>query len=245
MKKNLRISDEWEYYPTRINEKLSSNRVDLKALELEPEAKHTYYIRLPYHQDALGLPQASEMERLATQEELIEDELIAANLDLFHVGTMSSDGVLNLFYVSKVKMDFETIVGKIMTTLQIQSFVAGSFYDDHYDLYKTSLYPTIYDFNTINNRNICMQLEALGNKLETKRDTDFYFRFDTIEDGAKFMQSLEDTFSLISSDKDPNGKVIIHIGAQCITTFQNMNALTAQLIHDAQSFNGHFDGWGI
>ena len=149
---------------------------------------------------------------------------------------------MDLFYVSENEIDWDAITKEMMTSTH---YVSGSFMDDNYALYDTSLFPSIYDFNAIQNRNLCMQLEQNGLNPELPRPIDFYFNFPTQEDATQFIQTLNPKFEIVNGDFSDDGTYILQINLSLPPTFPNMNTLTTQLLKGAQEFNGAFDNWGI
>ena len=238
---SITLSNSWEYYPVTLNEDLASIRVDLEAKKLLPSAVHTHYVRLGYDASETGMPTPDEVERLNRLEDILEAQLLLTN-DIYHVGTILSQGIMDLFYVSEYSHQWENIV---KTILPNENHASGSFENDDYALYDTSLYPSIFDFNTIQNRNLCMRLEQNGLNPELPRPIDFYFNFPTQEDATQFIQTLNPKFEIVNGDFSDDGTYILQINLSLPPTFPNMNTLTTQLLKGAQEFNGAFDNWGI
>lgn len=241
LRNRITLSDSWEYYPVTLNEDLASIRVDLLAKESLPSAVHTHYIRLGYDTSDNGMPTPDEVTRLNDLEDLIEARLLLIN-DVYHVGTILSQGIMDLFYVSENMLDWASLVKSILPQ---ENHAAASFGNDEFSLYDTSLYPSIYDFNTIQNRNLCMQLEQNAISLELERPIDFYFTFNSKENAERFIQTLNPKFAVVNADVSDENTYIIQINLTLQPTFSNMNVLTAQLMKASLSFDGSFDGWGI
>lgn len=235
------LSDSWEYYPVTLNEDLAIIRVDLLAKQTLPEAIHTHYIRIGYDAEENGMPTPDEVLRLNEIEDQIEAKLLNIE-DIYHVGTILSQGIMDLFYVSENTHQWSETVHSFFANIQ---HVANSFENDQYSLYDTSLYPSIYDFNTIKNRNLCMQLEQNAISPEIERPIDFYFSFDNKPSVNDFIQTLNPKFEIVNVDESDDHKFILQINLTLPPTFANMNALTAHLLKSVLEFDGQFDGWGI
>lgn len=244
MKETLYLSQHHESFPTIIEGNPALIRLDLKAKELAPSAVHTYYLRLPYQISEEGYPSESEMNRLAAQTILIEDAIMEQDLDLYAVGSLMYGGVDTMIYVSEVVYDAKTIFSSIMEMLDIKNYAAGEFIDDNWAFYDQSLYPSIYDFNTIRNRNQCMQLETMINTSHAF-PIDFYFAFTQLESAQGFMADINQSFELVSSETDQNGNIIIQLNASMAPTFKNMNIMTQTLIQSSLVHDGEFTGWGV
>lgn len=237
----ITLSDSWEYYPVTLNEELATIRVDLLAKETLATAIHTHYIRIGYDTNDLGMPEEEELNRLNAIEDKIEAYLLQKE-DIYHIGTILSQGLMDLFYVSENEIDWDAITKEMMTSTH---YVSGSFMDDNYALYDTSLFPSIYDFNAIQNRNLCMQLEANGINPQIAIPIDFYFQFPTKEDGIAFTQALNPKFEIVNFELSDANEHILQINLALPPSFANLNALTSELLRSALSFNGSFDSWGI
>lgn len=241
LRNRITLSDSWEYYPVTLNEDLASIRVDLLAKETLPTAVHTHYIRIGFDTSDNGMPTPDEVNRLNELEDLIEAKLLLAD-DIYHVGTILSQGIMDLFYVSEALIDWKSTVKIILPDL---NHVADTFENDAYSLYDTSLYPSVYDFNTIQNRNLCMQLEQNAMSPEIERPIDFYFTFPLKEQAESFVQTLNPKFEIVNASLSDDQKFILQINLVLPPTFPNMNVLTTQLLKGALEFDGVFDGWGI
>lgn len=237
----ITLSDSWEYYPVTLNDAIASIRVDLLAQQTLPTAVHTHYLRLPYRASDNGMPIPEDLDRLSSLEDAIEAHLLLTD-DVYHVGTILSQGVMDLFYVSENMLDWPALCEKVLGTA---THASSSFENDAFSLYETSLYPTVYDFNTIQNRNLCMQLEQSGVALELERPIDFYFTFPTQAQAESFAQTLNPKFEIVNADVSDSHEFILQINLTLPPTFPNMNTLTTQLLKGCLLEEGSFDGWGI
>lgn len=244
MKENLYLSMYHESYPTIIDGHKALIRVDLKAKEVAPLAVHTYYLRLPYDMGLDGIPSETEMTRMSAETVLIEDALMSAEAPISSVGSMMYNGIDTHVYVSEQELDAHQLFDPILETLNIKNYACGAFINDNWSFYDETLYPTIYDHNTIINRNQCMQLETMINTTVAV-PIDFYFSFKAIDAAQNFMSEIASTFELVSSETDQNNLIRIQLNATIAPTFKNMNIMTQTLIKASMDHDGDFIGWGV
>ncbi len=244
MKETLYISESFESYPTIIDGYKGLIRVDLKAQELKPEAIHTYYLRLPYIiEDGMDVPDEKELNRLSAQTLMIEEALLKLDKPVYAIGSLMFGKIDTLIYVSEVEMEASELFDEALASIGIKHYAAGAFINDQWSFYQDNLYPSIYDINTINNRNKCRELETLVNPT-IAWPIHFTLGFETIEKAQSFLKEISVAFELVNSQWDEMDFKVI-VGASIVPSFQNMNMITQTLIQAANISQGQLLDWQL
>ena len=235
-------SSNWEFFPSMVNDKLSSIRLDLEAKKLGIEFQHTLYLRFPYEKNDKGLPTTRELDTLNGLEDLVNDELLQVSNDIYMIGSMVSNGHFDLFYVSSSVPSWDTIINRILNDKIKRSYACGLFEDDHWSFYDDTLYPNKFDFSGIYNRNMCLGLEAQGFDLEKERTLIFDMHFKEEHVISHFLKDISKTFEIVSLVAEDDG-YLLKLSLSMPPTFANVNAITAQLIRMGESHQGSYVMW--
>ena len=235
-------STHWEFFPSMVNGHLSSIRLDLEARELGNDFKHTLYLRFPYLKNDKGLPTTQELDALNLLEDLVNDELLRLNDDIYMVGSMVSNGYFDLFYVSSFVPSWDGMLNQILNEKIKRPHASGVFEGDQWSLYDETLYPNKFDFSGIYNRNMCLGLEEQGFDLEKKRALIFDIHFAEEHVVSHFVKHLSDAFQIVSLVGQEDG-FLLKLSLLMPPTFANVNAITAELIRLSESHHGDYIMW--
>lgn len=241
--------EEWDFYLSNIDDKLSSLLVDLGLHQIAPikDKPNVVWISIKMNNPREdGLSSSEESNLLAE----IEDHLvnkIHSRFNSIYVGRLTSDGHRNLYFYFGDTTLYDKALSEVMVAYPRYKFDYGSKVDKEWGGYLDFLYPAPQQFQSIQNRRVIEQLERAGDKLTKPREVDHWLFFKLESDRALFLTKIKaDGFTIVDKDYDRKlGELPYRLRIKRIDKV-DWNSVDDYVIHLwklATECNGDYDGW--
>jgi uncharacterized protein (TIGR01619 family) len=241
--------EDWDFYFTNVDDKLSSIAVDLGLASIAPiqDQKNVCWVSIKMldpRED--GLSSNGESGILGD----IEDELaekMKAKHSATHVGRLTSDGNRDIyFYLCDITLVDQTI-SDVMISHPKYSFDYGTKGDEKWSGYFDFLYPLPQQFQSIQNRRVIDNLEKGGDKLTKERPVDHWIYFITEQDKRQFWDRIKNEgFKIVTDDHDKSlgeNPYRLHISRVDKVDQNSVDEYVIHLWKLAGELNGDYDGW--
>lgn len=244
------MSEKWDFYFSRVNDKLASLFVDLGIRESAPDKSHPWlvwvwvYFQRPTED---GFCDRTEGEVFAE----IEDALTASVEHAVEgrlVGRITSDGHREFYFYAPTFVGFDEAVAAGMQRFGGYQWDAGSNHDPEWDQYLNLLYPTPNDWQRIKNRHVIEQLEEMGDPLEKARPVYHWAYFAVESSSQQFAAAVRDLGYTVTDHRRLENKKDARIWGVKFERVDNadlnsINRITLELFQLAGSLGGDYDGW--
>lgn len=241
------MTDNWDFYFLKVDDKPASIYVDLGARDdaPNPELPHMAYVRL--HMNAPrddGLSSREEFDTLAA----IEDALTAALLDpeTEYVGRCTTDSCRDFFFYVSRPQTWSSRVATCMRAFGDYRYAADTRDEPDWSSYFSYLYPSDADRQTIENRRVCEALKQNGDTLLAPREIDHWAYF---SDAKSLNAYLEEALQLgfkvraLSAPDETSDYHRAQIWRSDIPALNAIDGITLPLYYLAAQNGGEYDGW--
>lgn len=187
------MSQDWDFYFLRVDDKPASIFVDLGLANEAPLERFPYmaYVQLQMNAPrADGLSSREEFDSLKTVEGLFERALSKPG-DTMYVGRNTSNGCRDFYFYTANADNWEHRVSRVMEECDSYQFTCGSRHDPEWETYFGFLYPSEIDRQRIENRRVCDALEREGDTLSQEREIDHWAYSPTPTARAAFIRGLQ------------------------------------------------------
>ncbi len=174
------MSDDWDFYAAKVDEKPASIFVDLGIAKSAPLAPYSAmaYVRIYMNRPREdGLSSQDEFETLCELEDGMVPALTADNDAAVYVGRNTSDGCRDFYFYTSDAKHWEAAVKEAMSFSAAYRLDSGVRDDPDWEAYFQFLYPSPADWQAIQNRRVVENLEKHGDKLEQEREIDHWAYF--------------------------------------------------------------------
>jgi hypothetical protein len=242
------MTDKWDFYPLRVDDKPASIMVDLGLINDVPIRAFPCmaYIRLHMRNPRDdGLSSQEEYEALIAIEKAIEAAL-AASKDAIYVGRNTSDGCRDFYFYIAQAEGWTQRAAQLLEPFPHYKFISGSRPDPEWSTFLEFLYPGDEAMQTITNRWVCDSLAEKGDPLSAEREIDHWIYFPNPAARKLFIAAAAELGFGLRSTTDPEeagenyGARIFRVdrpGHDCI------DDVTLPLHRLAAKFGGDYDGW--
>ena len=242
------MTEDWDFYPLRVEGKPASIFVDLGIAEAAPLAHlpHMAHVRV-YMNDPRpdGLSSREEYDALVRVEDALEKAL--CNEGVGYVGRCTSNGCRDLYFYVADPQAWGDKVQQAMGGLQDKyEFAAGARLDADWSAYFNFLTPGAADRQGMENRKVCRALEEHGDPLTLAREIDHWAYFSREEDLRAYLNEVTALgFQLRATSSDgegerPHGAQVWRID---VPSYEQIDGITMPLFEAAQRHHGDYDGW--
>ncbi|WIF67514.1 DUF695 domain-containing protein [Metapseudomonas otitidis] len=240
------MTENWDFYFARVDDRPASLFVDLGAVEQAPIERlpAMAYVRVEMNAPrGDGLSSNEEYDALIALEDAVLPKLEGA--DHAYVGRCTTNGCRDFFFYTAHPQGWEARVAEAFRGFPDYRFEAGSNPDPGWSTYLEYLYPSAIDHQCIQNRRVCQTLEQNGDRLDTPRDIDHWAEFAEAGDAQAFANRAQALgFSLrvpIAANED--GQYSVHLWRKDLPSFAEIDSVTLPLFHLAEDHGGRYDGW--
>lgn len=241
------MTDDWDFYFCRVDDRLASKFVDLGALELAPVERLPYmaYVRLPMNAPRNdGLSSQGEFDALVAVEDALEAELVDA--DTAYLGRSTTNGYRDFFFYLAASDTWSQRVAKTMQAFPAYRHEADAREDADWSIYLSYLSPNETERHCIENRRVCESLERHGDALTAEREIDHWAYFESAEARDAFVTAATQLGFALRVASDPDGEQEAY-GAQVwradIPSYRGIDDVTFPLDELATEHGGSYDGW--
>lgn len=244
------MSDEWNFYSCNIKDKIASIFVDLGIFDSTPIDTLPFmaYVRLSMNSpDDNGMPSREEYDTLVAIEEALEDKLAIDGT--IYIGRCTTDSHRDFFFYTDRSSAWIKSVADCLAAFPDYEYTADTRAEPDWATYRSYLYPSKADRQTIDNRRICLLLEENGDRLTTAREIEHWAYFTDDRHRSEFVaQVTKFGFKIVSLTESPSDentvKYLAHISKFDIPSLDNIDNITLPIFYIAIEHNGEYDGWG-
>jgi uncharacterized protein (TIGR01619 family) len=227
-------NEDWDFYFTNVDHKISSIAVDLGLAGIAPiqDQKNVCWVSI---------------KMLHPREDGLSSNGVKTNHSATYVGRLTSDGNRDIyFYLGDITLVDKTI-SDVMVSYPRYSFDYGTKEDEKWGGYFDFLYPLPQQLQSIQNRRVIANLEKGGDKLTKERPVDHWIYFKTEQDKRQFWDKIKnDGFKIVTDDHDKSlgeNPYRLHISRVDKVDQNSVDEYVIHLWKLAGELNGDYDGW--
>ena len=242
------MTNDWDFYSLRVDDKPASIFVDLGVASNAPVAglPQMAYIHLAMAQPTeKGLSSREEYERLIDIEDALENLLV--NERTAYVGRCTTNGYRDFYFYLVDAVDWEKRVAAALAPFDEYRYETGYQDDAKWTTYFSFLAPSEHDRQRIENRRVCMALEKTGEKFDEPREIDHLAYFREQEKAEAFAGVLKNrgfTVEAVSAPDSENQHFSVAFKRVDTPSFEAIDDIVLPLFNLAREYEGHYDGWG-
>lgn len=246
--KTIDIKNDWASYFCRVEDKPGSIRLNLALNEIAPIEKYKYRIWFSIKllkPDENGFTTREEFPTICDIEDDISNALEKVGVIL--VGALKTNGTFDLYFYSKNIEGFEKIINSVMKNYSDYNYATDSKTDNEWNDYFNFLYPGEYEYQTILNQRVLMNLDKEGDNSESEREIDHWLYFKTEDDRNNYIPKIEKIgYKVISKNNLEEGQYLYQLNISKVSdAYSNtINDSVWELITLSKEDNGVYDGWG-
>lgn len=240
------MTEDWDFYFCNVDDKLASMFVDLGALDMLPIKTHSLMayvsVKMNVPRDD-GLSSNDEYDQLVAIEDALEK--LCVDGKVVYVGRCTSDGLRDFYFYIGSEVVWHDRVEACMRSFPSYQYRIGSRADPDWYTYRSYLYPSDTNLQSIQNRRVCDTLERNGDDLSVARDIDHWAEFPDpaardlfIAEARKLGFTVR---ALTTSEED--GKFSAQVCRRDIPSRNGIDEVTLPLHRLALEYGGEYDGW--
>lgn len=241
--------EDWDFYLTNVDNKLSSIAVDLGLKSVAPilDKQNILWISLKMNNPREdGLSSNEEFEKLGNIENQIVNSIVKNHNAIF-VGRLTSDNHRDFYFYFGETKNYEKTVSEVMQNFSDYKYEIGTKVDKEWDGYLNFLFPQPEQYQIIQNRKVVDNLVKNGDKLEKKREVMHWIYFTNENDRENFIQKIaSENFKVEVKNKVKENKEFsynLRISRIDKVDYENIDDFTIHLWKLANENNGDYDGW--
>lgn len=241
------MTDDWDFYFLRVDDKPASIYVDLGAYSSAPNPKmpHMAYVRLHMREPRDdGLSSQAEFDALITVEDALKAALV--NTETEYVGRCTTNSCRDFFFYVSTPQAWPARVSTCMRSFVDYRYEADTREEPDWSSYFSYLYPSDADRQTIENRRVCEALERNGDKLSEPREIDHWAYFNDEESLNAYVAEARQLGFEVRAVSAPGGthnKHCAQLWRSDIPAFNSIDDVTLPLFNLATKNGGEYDGW--
>jgi uncharacterized protein (TIGR01619 family) len=240
---------DWDFYLTNVDNKLSSITVDLGLYNYAPikGQKNVVWVSIKMNKPRQdGLSSNEEFELLGEIENTIVAAINSKYISAF-VGRLTSNGYRNLYFYLGDTTLYDKTISEIMVSYPKYEYDFGAKEDKKWSGYFDFLYPAPEQFQRIQNRRVIDNLVKNGDKLTKAREVDHWIFFKSEQDRENFLQKINaDGFVIVDKDFDKSlGELPYRLHIKRVDKIDQVSVddYVIHLWKSALECNGDYDGW--
>jgi hypothetical protein len=242
------MSDDWDFYFLRVEDKPASIFVDLGIAKEAPirslpvMAYLRVYMKAPRPD---GLSSREEFEALKA----IEDSFAGGLTDdgeTTYVGRNTSDGCRDFYFYTAQPENWHSRVSQFMQLFAPYEFDCGHRDDPEWQTYFGFLCPSGGDRQRIENRRVCDALEQHGDAVTRKREIDHWAYFPNGNARAAFVERAQRLGFRLRSMSEPTKageQYGVRVYRTDVPARGSIDDVTLPLFELAAELGGEYDGW--
>jgi uncharacterized protein (TIGR01619 family) len=240
----MKMSDQWNFYPLRVDGEPASVFVDLGIAAAPPMESFPImgYLRLKMNfprED--GLSSQGEYDTLIALENGIE-KWIGDEDACIYVGRNTSGGHRDFYFYSS-DHNIQSKLQNFMRNWKDYKFQTGSRPDPAWSTYWNFLYPSPEDLQRMGNRDVIDCLIENGDKIDLPRKIDHFSIFETKNDREQFIEDIRVEGYVVAGVADTeNGDFTVEF--ERIDRPDQIDGITIDLFRKSLARGGTYDGWG-
>jgi uncharacterized protein (TIGR01619 family) len=242
------MSDQWNFYPASIDDRIASVFVDLGAEEDAPRDDRTDLVWLSLRMAEPredGLSSQDEYDRLVEIEEALESSVQSAG-SIEYVGRVTTAGRRDFFFYAEEGALAERALSEAMVPFSTYEFELGSREDPDWSFYHELLFPSDREMQSIQNRQTVEMLEEQGDVLIAPREVTHWAYFEEASGRDQFAEAVTALgFQEVERRDDADGPrpFALSILREDTVDLESIDELSVGLFDLAREFGGEYDGW--
>lgn len=241
--------EEWEFYFSKVNDKIGSFFVDLGLHKAAPMTNRPNVVWVSIkmnHPREDGLSSQEESGILGDIEDSLVDK-IKSKHNAIYAGRLTSAGDRDLYFYFGDTTLYDKTISEVMVAFPKYQFDFGAKEDKEWSGYFDFLYPLPEQFQSIQNRRVIEQLEKAGDKLTKEREVFHWIYFKSDGDREKFLKTIKnDNFTIVDKTTDKSwGEFPYRLQIKRVDKVDqdSVDEYVIYLWRLAQEIGGNYDGW--
>lgn len=234
------MSEHWESYRKNLEGQEIVVNVDVSIYSDvdEVELINSYVAVV-----ALKLNDSDDKSTIIKVEKALES-LIAQEGMGHYVGQIISDASVTFVYYVQSTERWEISLKEVLETFKNHEITSETKEDGAWAYYKKLLYPTVKEWQKIDNAKVCQQLLEGGDDLERLRLIEHKLHFISEYKRKDLIETLEDEGFTIKEDlMTVDGFNGFAFQREDTATIENINSVTAYLVEELDIHDAIYDGW--
>lgn len=241
------MTDDWDFYSLRVDDKPASIYVDLGAERAPPDARLRFLacLRLFMRQPRSdGLSSREEFETLIAIEDALTADLCGP--DTAYVGRCTSNGCRDFYFYVATSETWETRVDDLLERFTGYEYETGFREEADWSTYFSFLLPGEIDRQRIENRRVCAALEKRGDNLTEAREIDHWSYFPDEPSLRAFVAEAIDlgfAVRVVSAGDSGDPRFCAQLWRRDVPSYDRIDEVTVPLFEAARKHGGEYDGW--
>ncbi len=177
----------------------------------------------------------------------LEDKLEAAMLKFRigkYVGRVISNSSITFIYYLQFTYNWQDFLEFALADFSYYEITNGFSDDNEWNYYKKLLYPSAKEWQLIQNHKVCKSLLEHGDDLKISRAIEHKLFFHDMSQKNNLISSLKNDGFVIQEDIENEDKIQgISFYRLDKPFYEDIDALTLNLIDISQQYNASYDGW--
>lgn len=241
------MSDDWDFFPLRVDDQPASIFVDLGIRQQAPLKSHPTmaYLRvLMLRPREDGLSSQEEFDDLIALEDKVTSK-IARGGSSHYVGRNTSSGNRDFYFYTNDSAAFESAAREAMRDFPAYKYQTGAREDRDWRTYFDFLHPSERSMQLIMNRRVRQQLEKNGDNTANERQIDHLVLLPSLEAQSVFAREVVgEGFSIGSAPREPNDHGQFTVEFSRMDRPAQIDDIVLALFDRATKLGGVYDGWG-
>jgi hypothetical protein len=242
------MQEYWEGYMKPIDGHPAMVSFNAEVSDTVPDSEYMYLgfvkVKLRNPKDD-GLVNKDEGDDVGFIEDRLEMESLRYRAGKY-IGRIITQGEVNFIYYLKMDFEWKNTVEATMKHFPEYSYEFGSRIDTEWEVYQKLLFPTVKEWQIIQNHHACDMLKEQGDNLRLERAIEHKMYFNSDEKRKEFIDLISAEGFTVQKELEPTEDQEIY-GLQFYRIdkpfYYDIDELTIKLIDLGNSCEGQYDGW--
>ncbi|MBR1121982.1 DUF695 domain-containing protein [Bradyrhizobium lablabi] len=241
------MSDYWDFYLQRVDDRPASIFVDLGIKKEAPLGTHPTmgYLRVLMRRPREdGLSSQEEFDELIALEDRVTEKIAGVGTAIF-VGRNTSDGNRDFYFYVTDPAKFEQAAQAAMRDFPAYRYETGTREDRDWRVYFDFLHPSKIDLQRILNRRVCERLQEQGDNPNNRRKIAHVALLPSAEAQAALGGYVRaNGFAVESAPREADAKGRFSVEFSRNDQPARIDEIVEPLFQKAVELGGVYDGWG-
>ena len=242
------MQEYWELYMKNLEGNPASIQFNA-GISMEIEKLKYIYPTIAFVKAKLKEPKESgflsenEEPEILFMEDKLEASMIKFRIGKY-VGRVISDGYVTFLYYLQFTYNWEDFIEFALTEHQNYEVTHGHSEDGEWNYYKNLLYPTVKEWQLIQNHKVCDNLKQQGDSLHLARAIEHKIFMPSVEKKEALQEALiTKGFKIKEEIENEDGIKGLDFYRLDKPFYHDIDALTLSLIDIAEVHDAQYDGW--
>ncbi|ELP35333.1 DUF695 domain-containing protein [Rhodopirellula baltica] len=243
------MSEQWEFYPSRVDDQSASIYVNLSYRGGAPlvNAHDLAWLRVYFrHPRDDGLSSQEEFQTLCDIEDAIVDALANGNFIAHYVGRNTSGGCRDFYIYSDNGQTVSDVLSQAMVPFTDYQFDTDHRHEPDWSAYRDFLCPSPRDMQLIQNQHVIESLQESNDQLDILRNVSHWAYFTDASARKKFVSESHAIGFALHHEIDPDAKSNkwgAVVTREHAVDYSSLAEVTLALYDIATELGGDYDGW--